>query len=539
MFRSLLWVQIVLFFTIDGLAQYKSDVTKPDTTKATNTNLDIPRVRFAQNISPRELKMHLDVLSSKEMEGRETGTPGNDLAADYISRYLFNLGLSPVPGTGQYKQPVAFTFSKWLKNECTINGKSYKHLWDYLVFPSENKGENIVADEVVFLGYGIEDPLYSDYTKADVKGKVILINTGEPMLNDSVSRITGTTNLSDWATDPGKKLLLAKSKGVKAVLFIDQDIKKTLENNRRKILGSFLELGDLRTREYIYPAHVYISTTMAENIMGSNQKKIIKARKKIAKGKSKKVNLPAVFKLDLEKEAKVLESNNVLGYIEGRDKKDEYVLVSAHFDHLGKRGDDIYFGADDNGSGSSLLLELAQSFQQAVLEGEKPSRSIVFCWFTGEEKGLLGSKYYTEYPVFPLESTVVNVNVDMIGRTDDEYKDFTDYTYVIGSDRLSTELHAINESVNQEYVQLVLDYKYNDEKDPNQFYYRSDHYNFAKKGIPAIFYFTGTHKDYHRTTDTADKIQFDKMAKIGRLIFHTIYEVANRPDKLKVDGIVK
>lgn len=539
MFRSLLWVQIVLFFTIDGLAQYKSDVTKPDTTKATNTNLDIPRVRFAQNISPRELKMHLDVLSSKEMEGRETGTPGNDLAADYISRYLFNLGLSPVPGTGQYKQPVAFTFSKWLKNECTINGKSYKHLWDYLVFPSENKGENIVADEVVFLGYGIEDPLYSDYTKADVKGKVILINTGEPMLNDSVSRITGTTNLSDWATDPGKKLLLAKSKGVKAVLFIDQDIKKTLENNRRKILGSFLELGDLRTREYIYPAHVYISTTMAENIMGSNQKKIIKARKKIAKGKSKKVNLPAGFKLDLEKEAKVLESNNVLGYIEGRDKKDEYVLVSAHFDHLGKRGDDIYFGADDNGSGSSLLLELAQSFQQAVLEGEKPSRSIVFCWFTGEEKGLLGSKYYTEFPVFPLESTVVNVNVDMIGRTDDEYKDFTDYTYVIGSDRLSTELHAINESVNQEYVQLVLDYKYNDEKDPNQFYYRSDHYNFAKKGIPAIFYFTGTHKDYHRTTDTADKIQFDKMAKIGRLIFHTIYEVANRPDKLKVDGIVK
>lgn len=539
MLRNILWIQIVFLCTVEGLAQYKNDVTKPDTSLAVNKKLDIPRVRFAENISPRELKMHLDVLASKEMEGRETGTPGNDLAADYISRYLFNLGLSPIPGTGKFKQPVAFTFSKWLKNECAINGKSYKHLWDYLVFPAENKGENIESDEVVFLGYGIEDPVYNDYAKVDVKGKVIMINTGEPMLNDSVSRITGSTNMSEWTTDSAKKLLLAKEKGVKAVLFIDQDIKKTLELNRRKILGAFLELGDLRTREYIYPPHLYISTTMAENIMGNNQKKIIKARKKIAKGKSKKVILPALFKLDLEKEAKVLESNNVIGYIEGSDKKNEYVLVSAHFDHLGKRGEDIYYGADDNGSGSSLLLEMAQSFQQAVMEGEKPSRSIVFCWFTGEEKGLLGSKYYTEFPIFPLESTVVNVNVDMIGRTDDDYKNFTDYTYVIGSDRLSSELHQINEAVNQEYVQLVLDYKYNDEKDPNQFYYRSDHYNFAKEGIPAIFYFTGTHKDYHRTTDTADKILFNKMAKIGRLIFHTIYEVANRPERLKVDGIVK
>ncbi|MBK8885144.1 MAG: M28 family peptidase [Saprospiraceae bacterium] len=152
---------------------------------------------------------------------------------------------------------------------------------------------------------------------------------------------------------------------------------------------------------------------------------------------------------------------------------------------------------------------------------------------------MLGSEYYSENPVFPLASTVADINVDMIGRVDEKYKDNPDYIYVIGSDRLSTDLHKINEAANQKYTQLILDYTYNDEKDPNKFYYRSDHYNFAKKGIPSIFYFSGTHEDYHRTTDDIEKINFDKMAGIGRLIFHTLWELANRPDRIVVDGVVK
>jgi hypothetical protein len=532
-------LSLIFFLSGNVLGQYKKDVTQPDTSQNIIHNMDIPRVRYAESITARELKAHLDVLASADMEGRETGTPGNDKAADYIARYLNNLGLSPIPGTKEYKQPVAFTFSKWLKNECKINGKSFKHLWDYLVFPSDNKGENIKAAEILFMGYGIEDETYSDYKKTDVQGKVVLINKGEPTMNDSISMITGTTKMSAWSNGLDKKLKLAKEKGAIAVLIIDNDIKKTLEENRRKILGSFLELGDLSQKIYEYPTHAYISTTMATEIIGKKQKKILKSRKRMAKGKGSPVSLMATLDLDLEKEIKILQSNNVIGYIEGTDKKDEYLVVSAHFDHLGKRGDDIYYGADDNGSGSSLLLELAQSFQQAVLEGQRPSRSIVFCWFTGEEKGLLGSKYYAEYPVFPLNSTVVNVNVDMVGRTDDKYNDKTDYTYIIGSDRLSSDLHKINEMMNQQYTQIVLDYKYNDEADPNQFYYRSDHYNFAKNGVPAIFFFTGTHKDYHRTTDTADKILFDKMVPIGKLIFQTTYEIANRKDRLVVDGVIK
>jgi hypothetical protein len=532
-------VFIYFCFVNATFAQYKSDITKPDVSKPVVRDFEIPRVRYAENITPRELKMHLDVLASPEFEGRETGTPGNDKAADYISKYLYNLGLSAIPGADDYKQSVAFTFSKWLNNEIGINNTKYKHLWDYLVFPSDNAGENIEADEVAFLGYGIDDEKYSDYKKANVKGKVIMINKGEPMINDSISFLTGSNQLSSWSNDMSKKLKVAKENGAKAVLIIDNDIKKTLEVNRKKVLGSFLELGDLKNKKFDLPTHVYISSTMATEIIGEKQKKILKARKKIAKGKPASAVLSSKLLIQLEKEVKVLSSNNVIGLIEGKDKKDEYIFVSAHFDHLGKRGDDIYYGADDNGSGSSMLLEIAQSFQQAVMEGQRPSRNVVFCWFTGEEKGLLGSQYYTEYPLFPLKNTIVNVNVDMIGRTDENYNDFKDYTYVIGSDRLSTDLHKINEEMNQTYTQLLLDYKYNDEKDPNQFYYRSDHYNFASRGVPAIFFFTGVHKDYHRTTDTADKIQFDKMANIGKLIFHTVYELANRSERIKVDKEIK
>ena len=235
----------------------------------------------------------------------------------------------------------------------------------------------------------------------------------------------------------------------------------------------------------------------------------------------------------------VTAGNNVLGYIEGTDKKDELVVISAHHDHLGKRNTDIYNGADDNGSGTSTVLEIAEAFQLAKEMGVGPKRSVLCLLVTGEEKGLLGSEYYGENPIFPLEKTVANVNIDMVGRIDKKYQDNPEYIYVIGSDRLSTDLHKINETANQKYAQIVLDYQYNSETDPNRYYYRSDHYNFAKKGIPAIFYFNGTHDDYHRTSDTIEKINFDVMEKRGRLFFHTAWELANREEKIVVDGEVE
>ena len=211
------------------------------------------------------------------------------------------------------------------------------------------------------------------------------------------------------------------------------------------------------------------------------------------------------------------------------------MVVTAHYDHLGKRGDDVYNGADDNGSGTSTVLEVTQALVEAKKQGQGPRRSILCMLVTGEEKGLLGSQFYAEHPIYPIANTVANINVDMVGRVDKKYADNPNYVYVIGSDRLSTELHDINENANKKYTNLVLDYTYNEDDDPNRYYYRSDHYNFAEKGIPAIFYFNGTHADYHRTSDTIEKINFDKMAIIGKLVFHTAWQLANQDKRIEVN----
>ncbi|MBK8340421.1 MAG: M28 family peptidase [Flavobacteriales bacterium] len=228
-------------------------------------------------------------------------------------------------------------------------------------------------------------------------------------------------------------------------------------------------------------------------------------------------------------------SENVLGFIEGSDKKEEVVVVTAHYDHIGKDAEEVYNGADDDGSGTVALLEMAEAFSRAKAEGHGPRRSVLFMPVSAEEKGLLGSEYYSEHPVFPLEHTVADLNIDMIGRRDSAHAVGAPYVYVIGSDRLSTELHAINEEANAKYVSLDLDYTFNAPDDPNRFYYRSDHYNFARKGVPAIFYFSGVHEDYHGPGDEVEKILPDLLEQRARLVFYTAWELANREQRIVVD----
>ena len=235
-------------------------------------------------------------------------------------------------------------------------------------------------------------------------------------------------------------------------------------------------------------------------------------------------------------EPRTVETENVIAIIKGSEKPDEYVVITAHLDHVGVDDKGIYNGADDDGSGTVALLEIAEAFKKAADRGKGPKRSIVFLHVTGEEKGLLGSAYYTDNPIYPLENTVVNLNVDMIGRIDPSRREKNrDYIYLIGSDHDSVDLHNLSEQTNAESVNMTLDYRYNDKNDPNRFYYRSDHYNFAKNGIPIIFYFTGTHADYHKVTDTPDKIEYDLLEMRSRLIFYTAWNIANREKRLVVD----
>jgi Zn-dependent M28 family amino/carboxypeptidase len=229
------------------------------------------------------------------------------------------------------------------------------------------------------------------------------------------------------------------------------------------------------------------------------------------------------------------DSENIWAYIEGSEKPNEVVVISAHYDHVGVKNGEVYNGADDDGSGTVALLEIAQAFQIAKNEGHGPKRSILILHVTGEEHGLQGSRYYSENPLFPLANTITDINIDMIGRRDELHKNSNNYVYLIGSDYLSTDLYNICEDANKNYVKLFIDYKFNDRRDSNRFYYRSDHYNFAKNGIPSVFLFNGVHADYHKPSDKVEKIEFDALAKRTQLAFAIAWELANRDNRPVVD----
>lgn len=244
--------------------------------------------------------------------------------------------------------------------------------------------------------------------------------------------------------------------------------------------------------------------------------------------------VPAAY-LNAKRNENLPDSENIWAFIEGSEHPEEIIVVSAHYDHVGINKGEIYNGADDDGSGTVALLEIAKAFQKAKNEGNGPKRSILILHVTGEEHGLHGSRFYSENPLFPLKNTVADVNIDMIGRRDDLHKNTNNYVYVIGSDYLSTDLYNICEEVNKKYINMNLDYKFNDRKDPNRFYYRSDHYNFAKNGIPSVFLFNGVHADYHKASDEVDKIEFDALTKRTQLAFSIAWEIANRERRLVVD----
>lgn len=228
------------------------------------------------------------------------------------------------------------------------------------------------------------------------------------------------------------------------------------------------------------------------------------------------------------------DSENILAFIEGSQKPEEIIVISAHYDHVGMKNGVVYNGADDDGSGTVAVMQIAKAFQEAKKAGKGPKRSILFLHVTGEEHGLFGSDYYSQNPVFPLANTVANLNIDMIGRDDPENRG-KQYVYVIGSDMLSSELKVINEAANAKTVKLDLNYKYDDPKDPNRLYYRSDHYNFAKNNIPVAFYFDGIHEDYHKPSDKPEKIDYPLLQKRTQLVFTTAWDLANRETRIIVD----
>ena len=511
-------------------------LTKPIHISGQSTPKSEPQI-YANFITEELLRKHLSVLTADSLEGRETGTPGNDKAANYIAREFKKLKLEAIGDNFTYFQGVYMSSYKWETINLAFNSGDYRHLFDYISMPSLNDDVTLDYSEIIFAGFGIEDPKYSDYANLDVTGKVILIYEGEPH-KKGLSIISGTNEDSEWSANNDLKLKLAKKKGAAYVLIVKAEIQKMFEKNRSAILGYEMVPSSGKKEENPFANHAYISTDVLKSILGSEQSVFIKKRNKaLKKAKPFTMTFNGKFSIKQKRSYKDVKSNNILGLLRGSDPKlaTEVLVITAHMDHLGKRGDYIYHGADDDGSGTSCVLTLANAFTKAKERGFGPKRSILFLLVTGEEKGLYGSDYYTTFPVIPLENTVADLNIDMVGRIDAKHQEIdSNYIYIIGSDRISSDLHQLHESTNAKFTNLVLDYTYNSDKDPNRYYYRSDHYNFAKKGIPIIFYFNGTHADYHKPTDTIEKIKFNIMKLRARLVFYTGWEIANRAERIKI-----
>lgn len=471
--------------------------------------------KYGNLITVDDLKENLTILASDAMEGRATGKRGQKMAAAFIMANYQEFGLAG-PVNGSYFQPVELFASSPGETYLKVGGTQYNNLENIVYWGTADSGGEQTLP-VVFAGKGRKE----DFDQVAVDGKAVLLQLGS---NESSRGPAG----------------LAREKGAKLVIVYNPNAEEAtnLINQYKGYFGG--ESLSLKKRESTNGGLFFIGPDVAYKLINSNAEKLNNAVTADAKKAALKKLKPGSITFKTSQNVRAIKSENVLGYLEGTDKKDELVVVTSHYDHIGKlehgEGDRINNGADDDGSGTVSVIQIAKAFAQAKKDGKGPRRSMLFMNVTGEEEGLLGSEYYSENPVFPLDKTVVDLNIDMVGRRDPEHKDSAPYVYVIGADKLSSELHKLNEATNKTYTNLLFDYTYNDEKHPTRLYYRSDHWNFAKKNIPIIFYFDGIHEDYHKPTDEVEKIEFDLLAKRAQCVFYTAWEIANREQRIMPDA---
>ncbi|HSQ43571.1 MAG TPA: M28 family peptidase [Ginsengibacter sp.] len=489
--------------------------------------------KYAETITQSGLKKQLRIIASAGMEGRETGTEGQRKAAGYIESQFKNIGLSSPVSLQSFQQVYPLLKDTLIPKTLRIGKKKYDFGTDYIVTPGTEETSEFKANDIIFAGYGIADKYYNDYAGKDVRGKVVVIFTGEPQIGDTFL-VNRNTKPSAWTFSIAKKAIAAKQKGAKALLVVNLTIDNIANANLKTANLSVPATKNNATEKV--PV-VTVARYVIKNIFGRRATELMAYAEGGIPLNDFNEERQEKSRLVYKKKKELTSASNVIGYIEGSDLKNQYVFLTAHYDHLGKKGNEIYYGADDDGSGTASVIAMAQAFAKAKEQGCGPRRTLVFMTVSGEEEGLWGSAYYSDHPVFPLDSTTVDLNTDMIGRIDParNYGDSMNYVYIIGNDKLSTDLNPIITSINKKYSNLELDNKFNAADDPEKIYFRSDHYNFAKKGVPIIFYFDGIHKDYHKPSDTVDKINFDLMEKRARFIFLTAWNIANRNAMLKRD----
>ena len=495
-------------------------------------------IKYAQIISPGLAKQHLSILASDAFEGRETGKPGADKAANYIAGEFKKLGLQPIVNGSYFfdvplvENSLKVNFS--VNNQPAVNGQDF-----YAYQPNADRVLNV--SEITFVGYGTE----TEIANTNLTGKILL------WINEDKAEDGKPANTGFRGSDARNAIIKTlQSKNPAIILAANTEMAGVFKRNKAGMIGGRLSIKkDADKVPDQQTAIFWITTELANQLVKASGKTYDELKNAAANGGAAAQPIKADVKIDYHAEAKDVKAVDVLGYLPGSDPKlrDEVLVISAHYDHLGilpegTTGDRVYNGADDDGSGTTGVIEIASAFSKAKTDGHGPRRGILFLGNVGEEKGLLGSKYYTDHPVIPLANTIADLNIDMIGRVGVDYMgkpDSVNNVYIVGSSMLSSDLHKVNENANKLYTKLDLNYKYDDPNDPNRFYYRSDHYNFAKHGVPIIFYFNGVHADYHQLGDEVSKINFPLLAKRAKLVFYTAWDLVNADKRPVVDAVQK
>ncbi|MGI9065541.1 MAG: M20/M25/M40 family metallo-hydrolase [Pyrinomonadaceae bacterium] len=517
---------------------------------AKNAPASVASQRGADAITAAQMKDYLSFIASDSMEGRDTPSRGLDITAQFLAMNLSRWGFKPAGDDGSYFQKIALSKDALDKAETKVqlNNQTLTFGDDYI--PSAVTVD-LPATQLVFAGNGwfVKSKNIDGYKGIDAKGKIAVIVASPPNgypRGIMASDLTGKRG-EDWMNAAE----YAKKQGAAGIVIIPNfQYLANWDRNRARIT----ERGTTKVDKFQSPAgapipQIVISPRIVNSLFQGERQTAISLFESVSSGQLADpftLNPDKKLSLTVKVKSEGATTQNVVAVFEGSDPvlKNEYVALGAHYDHVGigapLNGDSIYNGADDDGSGTTALLAIAEALAKA---STRPKRSVLLVWHAGEEKGLWGSRYFADYPTIPLEKIVTQINIDMIGRskkegdTNPRNKDLSgpNEIYVIGSKMMSTELGDLTDAVNKQYLNLTYDYRYDDPNDPNRFFFRSDHINYARKGIPIVFFFDGVHEDYHRPGDSPDKIDYQKMEKVTRTVYMMLWEIANRPSRPKVD----
>jgi hypothetical protein len=518
-----------------------------DKSKSKKAAASITAQRGVDTIAAAQMRDYLTFIASDEMEGRDTPSRGLDTTAKFLALNLARWGFKPAGDNGTYFQKIELRRDRADQGQTKVeyNNRALTTGIDFL--PAGGSGN--VSGSLVFAGNGwfIKSKDVDAYKGIDPTGKIAVISGTPNMSPRGISR----GEMGKAGEDYMNPSDYARKKGVVGLIYIpDFQYLANWQRTRLRIERGSTVVAKFQPAASAPLPSIVISPEVANALFAGEKQSATSifnasygttASTPFVMSEQKKITM------SLANNTESVPTQNVVAVWEGSDPvlKSEYVALGAHYDHVGygcipAGSDTLCNGADDDGSGTTALLAMAEALSKSPA---RPKRSVLFVWHCGEEKGLWGSRYFTEYPTVPLDKIVAQINLDMVGRSKKEGDTNTrnaeltgpDTIYLIGSTMMSTELGELVNTVNKSYLNLTFDTKYDDPRDPNRFFFRSDHYNYARKGIPIIFFFDGVHEDYHRPGDTADKIDYQKMEKVTRTIYMTAWEIANRPERLKVD----